>query len=533
MKELEAQLPDDTVSVSQQRFRTFYEWATGCATIVFDVLSLVPITAPYAPIAKVVLGVALLSTAGRQATDSCRTLKDYLREIYEANLRSREAQPKPFDDAMDGIFFELHDFVTNNFKTTLIGREFDLNRTIDSLTRSNSEALTEHVALVGIGGIGKTSLATSIAHNARAKTFGRPVFIRYPEQVIREELSKERIFLILDNLLDTSDETHADYFQYINALTDIPELTILITSRNHTFLHGDTFRKINGVALAGLSDAQSETLFLRAYLPNVDERQRADLLDRQRKDMLNLLGLLAGIPLAIIIVAKYADRTGLSLAIVVEHWKEGAGWANGVESRLTSLNFSLNLSFKDVTVKETGTMNLLHLLAELPAPMVESRGGRSVPIRRAITAITERSVGQKDSTSIPTVVRILQPVRDFILRYHSNPPIDTSSEIFRAITSDYFRSVKGTRAKEGELDLINFFRLIEMTEGTVGDNFEPARLHALLSCSWGYEEVKRQLLMLLQAGEIHYKCKAFDEAAAARGNAVKAYEAHLRRVGAE
>ncbi|KAL8283596.1 hypothetical protein RQP46_005391 [Phenoliferia psychrophenolica] len=174
----------------------------------------------------------------------------------------------------------------------LIGREDELERTVELLTERAAGNSTGHVALVGLGGIGKTSVATKIAHDPRAKAFGRPAFIRCerldtlvdfqwallrlrapktlePDEVLEEavriELAKAPLFLILDNLLDVTDSSHSSYLHFIDSIASIPTLTLLITSRNQTLINNSNPSLINGIRLDGLSVAAAEVLFRKEY----------------------------------------------------------------------------------------------------------------------------------------------------------------------------------------------------------------------------------------------------------------------------
>ncbi|KAK4699730.1 hypothetical protein P7C70_g6528, partial [Phenoliferia sp. Uapishka_3] len=576
----------------ETRLRNIYDWSLGHTDIAFDVLSLIPLTAPFAPLVKLVIGVALLPTDGKAATKACRELKNRLVRIHLESLPLRDKEHKPIDDAMDEsrmltfhrILSELHAYITLRFNKTssntakglkselviskvqewtnrvnslqadyivpslrtmedqlkdltkafermgtnkthilsrleafppdpdLVGRGGDLHSVLELLNAHNKQEFTEHVALVGLGGIGKTSLAIKVAYHPQAKAFGRPVFIRcerlssvtsFQEALIRlrapdplrpgeiladavrEELAKEPFLLILDNLLDTSDDSDTPYFEYISSLTNISSLTILITSRNHSFVNGFTARTIRPFHLAPLSPNKSKRLFTRQYGRPVS--------DQELPDLERLLQLLDGIPLAIQIVAVYA-RTAGPLATVINMWKLGEGWDNGTHGRLTSLDISLSLSFRDVAVAAPETMGLLRLLARLPSPIIASRGSPSVPISRAIKAVVERSVGQRDNSTGEISVRILEPVREYIVRHY--PLLDLANEVVRALAVDYFRTLMKMKVSEEEQDNVNIVPLLKLTQGKEGDALEPERLHALLSCGWRQEETASELRII-------------------------------------
>ncbi|KAL8277836.1 hypothetical protein RQP46_009819 [Phenoliferia psychrophenolica] len=296
--------------------------------------------------------------------------------------------PPPVLSKLEGLPFNLE----------LIGREHDLERTLALLARRNRQGFTEHVALVGPGGIGKTTLATKVAYHPSMQASGRTVFLRCEnlatlaafqtellklrapkalqpgenlEEAVRSELERATLFLILDNLLDSTDATtHATYLEYIDSLTSIPSLTLLITSRNHTFIGRNTPRKIRGITLEGLPYDKAEELFRATYEDGAGDSDRQ--LELNEPHMPELLRMLDGMPLAIVLVAAHA-RTVDSLEEVVRRWKEGRASDNGAESRTTSVDFSLKLSLTDPIINNPTTLTFLRLLAELPEPVLRSR----------------------------------------------------------------------------------------------------------------------------------------------------------------
>ncbi|KAL8279981.1 hypothetical protein RQP46_007562 [Phenoliferia psychrophenolica] len=459
---LEITLAPDSPGKARARLRDVCEWAAEhCADITIDVLNAVPGGSAGVPIFKVVLAVAMLDA--RVATAACDGLRERLFDIYEQYYELRQLKAEPVDEKMKELFdsflkdipkwrkilskdrsLDLVNDLSTRIKALqqsfdmsvlrriavdtrqakpspprilhkleglplnfhLIGREDDLERVFDLLTKPTAKSLTSHVAIVGLGGIGKTSLATKIAHDPRSTAFGSPVFMRCErvdtleafqlsllrlrapqslqhgeelEHAVRVELSKKPLFLILDNLLDSTDDSHSPYLQFINSITSIPNLTLLITSRNHTLISLPSPRPINDIQLEGLSVDAAEELFRNEYARVECDR----VLQQNEADMKRLLKLLDGVPLAIVLVAAHA-RKAQSLADVIRRWKDRRAWDNGAHGRLSSVETSLALSFDDKSLEEADAINLLYILADLPRPV--PRRVASAPVRLAMDA---------------------------------------------------------------------------------------------------------------------------------------------------
>ncbi|KAL8276552.1 hypothetical protein RQP46_011042 [Phenoliferia psychrophenolica] len=361
---LQPQLPPDILSASRERFRTFPHWAAQQVPFANEILSLFQRANAYSTPSKVILVVALLSGRKLQtmAVESAGpTMSEehvsgvpaiVSHAVVEATLQ-HGPRPSPTPPRklykLEGIPHNLQ----------LFGRQCDLEHTFDLLTKRTDGHSSTHVVLVGLGGIGKTSLATAIAHDSRSRILGLPVFIRCerldtldaflwsllrlraPEslkpgenlaQAVLFELSQGPLFLILDNLLDSTDASHESYLDFIDSITSIPTLTLLITSRNHEIINRSASRPIADIQLDGLSVDAAEDLFRNVY-----GRVESDwALEKDEPDMEELLGLLDGIPLAIVLVAAHA-RTAQSLADVIRRWKDGRAWHNGAHGRLSSL----------------------------------------------------------------------------------------------------------------------------------------------------------------------------------------------------
>ncbi|KAL8280101.1 hypothetical protein RQP46_007431 [Phenoliferia psychrophenolica] len=470
---LQIALAPDNPSVARARLRAVCEWAVDHGTgITIDVLNDVPRGSTDVPIFKAVLGMVMLRSNGRADMAACDGLRERLLNLYEKSYEIRQRGEDPMADKMDA---RVKKDSTRDIVNTLTG-ELDaleleyrrvslknIERTFELLTKRDDGNSTGHVALVGLGGIGKTSLATNIAYDSRSMSFGRPAFIRCERldtleafqfnlfrlraprglepgedlgQAVRNELSKGPLFLILDNLLDSIDASHSSYLEFIDSITSIPTLTLLITSRNHTFTNRATPRAIHTVHLDTLSDEAAEALFREQYARVDCDRS----LRQDEPDMQELLRLLDGIPLAVVLVAAHA-RKSQSLADVIRRWKDGKAWANGAHGRRTSLESSLEISLEDESLRESDAISLLYILADLPYPV--PRNPATSPVNRAMEAalgcsLAQADVDEHDDHDVE-VIKLLRPVRQYILWRRSQlvDDITVDSAVARALALDH------------------------------------------------------------------------------------------------
>ncbi|KAK4702441.1 uncharacterized protein P7C70_g3779, partial [Phenoliferia sp. Uapishka_3] len=367
---------------------------------------------------------------------------------------------------------------------------------------------TQHTAIVGLGGVGKTSLATATFHDRRIGiAFRRRVYIRCVRldtlhdfqvealriraphgledgediaEAVRIALRREPTLLVLDNLLDIPTNEHADYRQYISTLSDIPNVTILITTRNHQL--ASTFgasRRVHAFPLGSLSQDASEELFRTEF----NSAEHCRKLSMPEPFLPDLLQLLSGVPLGIKLVAARA-RSEPSIERIIAMWKDGTAWDNaGIKDRENSLQFSLSLSFDDSSINNPITISLLRLLSELPYPILR-RHSASPAVSNAIDAALRCSIAQvdiveesSDSGEEPIqnqVVKILEPVRLYIRRRW--PKIDVSSAVVRQLASSYFGrgnafSPEWSRRPEDW----NFIYMVDIMQGAIGDEFEHRR----------------------------------------------------------
>ncbi|KAL8278846.1 hypothetical protein RQP46_008717 [Phenoliferia psychrophenolica] len=394
-------------------------------------------------------------------------------------------------DASEQLFRSTFE-IPNEFEVpvggTLFGRDTDTQLVHERLTKQNARfdpfdlSVTAHVVLVGPAGIGKTALSIRVATESEVADLGPPVFVRCEdlhtltafqsvllklranpilqpwedlEQAVLEELERKRLFLILDNLLDTYDPTsHATYLDFIDTLTSIDKLTLLITSRNRVFGGRNTPRTIHAVELRRLPLDAAGDLFRHEYTRLQRDRPVGE------GEIPKVVGLLReGLPRAIVRAAALARESASQGATGTGVQVEGS---------------STGQSFSDPSIFTPETIIFLRLLAELPCPVLHRRDICSTAISIAIDSIRSTSAGQLEGPPSARSISILSQVRADVKWFQ--PHLDVNSEIVLALAINYFES---------------------LTEGVRGPQLEQARLEALLACTWRQEEARDYLKRLI------------------------------------
>ncbi|KAL8281001.1 hypothetical protein RQP46_006680 [Phenoliferia psychrophenolica] len=315
------------------------------------------------------------------------------------------------------------------------GRDDAVANVVDLLTTPNSQGATEHVVLVGVGGIGKTTLSQQIVNDSRLAHLGEATFIRcqlvstLPEfqkellclrkealspsedigKAVQNELHAKPRLLVLDNLFDSPSAVPEAFRPYLSTLAEIPNVTFLITTRNGDLAITSSTRRIRRFSVRGLARGPAEELFRHEFRLE----SSSYFLRSSDPDLAEILNLLGGIPLAIKLVAARA-RSEPSIGDVVRLWKQGQAWDSCtlVPNRQESVAVSLAFSFDDRSLEEADAINLLYMLADLPEPV--PRHPAPAPVRLAMDAALRCSLVQTELNGRNVeIIRVLQPVREF------------------------------------------------------------------------------------------------------------------------
>ncbi|KAJ7201759.1 hypothetical protein C8J57DRAFT_1736027, partial [Mycena rebaudengoi] len=340
------------------------------------------------------------------------------------------------------------------------GRESELKDVVNILVQDSA-----HIAILGAGGMGKTSLATAALHNPKVEAkYLHRYFVPCHSSPTCTELAAtiaahiglekgskmaNKIahyfshappsLLVLDNL-ETAWETlssRSEVEEFLSLLTDVPQLGLMITLRGaerpskvkwtHPFL----------APLEPLSNVAAWQTFIEVADEGHD--------DASIKELLELTG---NLPLAVSLIASVAGSEGCIQALYRWKLESTRMLSEGYDQR-SSLDISIMLSYTSSRMTP-GAQELLSILSLLPdgladADLVQAK----LPIpdilacKATLIQIALAYVGQDQH------LRVLVPIREHILRIH--PP----TNVLKLKLREHFHQI---------LDLWNQFKDLNVTD---------------------------------------------------------------------
>ncbi|KAJ7434992.1 hypothetical protein FB451DRAFT_1194934 [Mycena latifolia] len=257
------------------------------------------------------------------------------------------------------------------------GRESELKEIVDILHQESAR-----IAILGAGGMGKTSLAKATLHHpeiaskyehcffvladSATTSIGLSVLIAehiglkpandVPTQVLHYFATHGPSLLILDNLETSWEplESRGEVEELLSKLTDFPHLALMITMRGAERPAKVKWTRPFLAPLKPLSDgAARDTFFAIAE----------DMHDS--KDLNEVLSLTGNMPLAVDLIAHAVDLEG-SCSAVLARWKsEKTSLLSAGNDRKSNLDTSITISLSSSRMS-TGAKGLLSLLSILP-----------------------------------------------------------------------------------------------------------------------------------------------------------------------
>ncbi|KAJ7482452.1 hypothetical protein FB451DRAFT_1441711 [Mycena latifolia] len=257
------------------------------------------------------------------------------------------------------------------------GRESELKETVDILHQESPR-----IAILGAGGMGKTSLAKATLHHpdiaskyeqcffvladSVTTSIGLSVLIAehiglkpakdVTKQVLHYFATHGPSLLILDNLETSWEplESRGVVEELLSKLTDVPHLALMITMRGAERPAKVQWTRPFLAPLKPLSDVAAQDTFF-AIAEDVHDSKNVD----------EVLSLTDNMPLAVDLIAHAVDFEG-SCSAVLARWKtEKTSLLSAGNDRKSNLDTSITISLSSSRMS-TGARDLLSLLSILP-----------------------------------------------------------------------------------------------------------------------------------------------------------------------
>jgi DNA-binding SARP family transcriptional activator len=250
---------------------------------------------------------------------------------YQACRRvlREEVGAEPSPETVD-LFNRVRSALTRPFHNLpavvgpLVGRK-DLVRLISARL---VDPTCRMVTITGLGGSGKTRLALEVAHNFAAQQSPPPeqpftdgIFFIDRSATLDELSDAARAMLVL---LDTSEEPGTDAGVISELLTKAPHLKLIVTARAPLHVAAEHVLHLDGLVLPETEDeietADASVLFLQeARRHSLDFQLR----DEERPHLVQLCKMLGGLPLALVLAARWMSV--LSCSMLVSELESGMG----------------------------------------------------------------------------------------------------------------------------------------------------------------------------------------------------------------
>ncbi|KAJ7482429.1 hypothetical protein FB451DRAFT_1441679 [Mycena latifolia] len=257
------------------------------------------------------------------------------------------------------------------------GRESELKEIVDVLHQKSPR-----IAILGAGGMGKTSLAKATLHHpdigskyeecffvvtdSVTTTIGLSVLIAehiglkpakdVTTQVLHYFATHGPSLLILDNLETSWEplESRGEVEELLSKLTDVPHLALMITMRGAERPAKVQWTRPFLAPLKPLSDVAARDTFFAIAEDGHDS-----------KDVDELLSLTDNMPLAVDLIAHAVDFEGSCSAVLTRWQMEKTSLLSAGNDRKSDLDTSITISLSSSRMS-TGAKDLLSLLSILP-----------------------------------------------------------------------------------------------------------------------------------------------------------------------
>ncbi|KAJ7112025.1 hypothetical protein C8R43DRAFT_153306 [Mycena crocata] len=357
------------------------------------------------------------------------------------------------------------------------GREYEIQQVVDTLKQESPR-----LAILGTGGIGKTTLATAALHHG-------DIVHKYPQryfischsattstdlvEVIASHVGVDKgpnlarriashlkfnsiCLLVLDNFETPWEAARREVEEILSLLTEIPHLALMLTMRGaqhpskvqwtHPFLE----------PLQPLSDAAALQIFSDITDETHDERSLKQVLE-----------CTGNLPLAVSLMASVVAHEGCDEALARWETQRTRLLSTGTDRR-SNLDISIEISFTSSRMNASA-QQLLSVLAMLPDGLTDSDLLQSTLPMTNILASKSTLIG----TSLAYVdakgrLKALVPIREHVLAFHA-PSAD-----LKLALREHFYKILDLWSKFDHLQLGSIVSAIATNLGNMNSTFRDA-----------------------------------------------------------
>ncbi|KAJ7254850.1 P-loop containing nucleoside triphosphate hydrolase protein [Mycena rebaudengoi] len=262
------------------------------------------------------------------------------------------------------------------------GREAELKDVVTILIQDSAR-----IAILGAGGMGKTSLATAVLHNQQVEAkYSHRYFVpchssptcielaqevgnhiglekgsNMPKQVAHYFANAPPSLLVLDNLVTCWESlaSRSEVEEFLSLLTDAHDLALMITLRGAERPSKVKWTRPFVAPLEPLSNVAARQTFIEVADNGLD--------DASIKELLELTG---NLPLAVSLIASVAGSEGCAQALSRWKLKSTRMLSEGYDQR-SSLDISIMLSYTSSRMTP-GAQQLLGILSMLPDGLADT-----------------------------------------------------------------------------------------------------------------------------------------------------------------
>ncbi|KAF5363166.1 hypothetical protein D9758_008413 [Tetrapyrgos nigripes] len=357
---------------------------------------------------------------------------------YGVGDQSREKSSGEDPGIIEDTTYDVLERATPAVPTVFHGRDELVAEGVTYMV-NNKQAF---LAILGAGGIGKTSIALHInnAMEVRAKYPKASYFL--PCEVLPDaklllqgiiqrldirvgegeshykkleeylRVSIQPILLILDNFETPWNNDPVDIENLLSKLASSDQVSMIVTMRRLNGPGSLKWKKLGSESIPPLTFESAKKAFL-----DISETRE---LEQEKHDIETILKELDFVPLAITLIAKRAKTSPLKS--LLKMWKEGKTKAlkqGNIDGRLTSVNYSIGLSTKLLKSHEAELLAVICFLPDGVPGWVENLSEMLAgweELDQSINTLLENSlVYSKNDT-----IQVLAPIREYVCGTHTD-----------------------------------------------------------------------------------------------------------------